>query len=240
METLAGRSLLTHRLLSMLLVVLALDSSAVFAGDVSSAAKTPPFKMTLNAGKLTAQIHTAPLRKVVEEISRLAGAEVRWLTHEDEDPVSAEFTDLPLDEALEMILKKNFTLSYTHIGVDKKLTGIWIASRSESKRTFESTDGLSIIREAHSENAAQERDQPGINVARVEAKEWREDSIPVDPGTDINLAEAPPSVRSKVIEFLATHVETDQEVRTILSHFAHTDPDQQVREMASRVLEGMK
>jgi hypothetical protein len=176
---------------------------------------------------------------VIMEVSRLTGADVRWLTQQDEDPVSAEFTDVPLDEALEMILKKNFTLSYTYIGNDKKLTGIWIASRSESKITFENTDGLSIIREAHLENT-KGRDQTGINVARAEGKEWRQDPIPVDPGTDINLADAPPSVRLKVIEFLATHAENDQEVRTILSHFAYTDPDPQVREMALSALSAMQ
>jgi hypothetical protein len=243
MKNVARRSLLTPWLLIVLLVVLALESSPVSAAEASGAAKAPRFKMTLREGKLTARIHTAPLRKVIEEISGLTGAEVRWLTQEEEeDPVSAEFTDLPLDEALENILKKNFTLSYTFVGNDKKLVGIWIASRSESRRTFEAMNSLSIMRDAPPENA-RERDTTGIKkdaTANVGGNEWRAEPMPVDPASEINLAEAPPSVRLRAIELLATHAENDQEVRTILSHFADTDPDRQVREMASRVLEGMK
>jgi hypothetical protein len=239
MKTLAKTFFLIHGLLGMLLVVLALDSSSVSAAEARGAAKIPPFKMRLKDGKLTAQISTAPLRSVIMEISRLAGAEVRWLTQEEDNPVSAEFTDLPLHEALETVLRENFTLSYTVVGSDKKLVGIWIASRSEFRRTFETTNSLSITRGSHPENA-QERDLTRIVTAKLEPKEWREEAVPVEPGSEINLADAPPSVRLKAIESLATHAKNDQEVRTILLHFAHNDPDPQVREMASSMLSGMR
>jgi hypothetical protein len=139
---------------------------------------------------------------------------------------------------LENILKKNFMLSYTIVGNDKKLVGIWIASRSEFRRTFETTNSPSVIREAHAEKV-QDWDRPWVRkdvMASFEGNEWQPEPMPVDPGTEINLAEAPSSVRLKAIEFLATHAENNQDVITTLSHFAHTDPDPQVREMASRVL----
>ena len=245
MKNPARRSLLIHELLSMLLVVLALDSSPASAAGAPSAAKTLPFKMTLKDGKLTAQIRTAPLHKVIEEIGRLTGAEVRWLTQEEENPVSADFTDLPLHEVLETILKKNFTLSYTFVGNDKKLIGIWILSsgkRSESVPTPEATKSLSMVQEGHAENAGEwdrARVIKDVN-AKVEEKERRPEPLPVDPVAEINLAEAPPSVRLEATKVLGMHAENDQEVRTILSHLAHSDSDPQVREMASRVLEGMK
>jgi hypothetical protein len=245
MKNLARISVLIHALLSMLLVVLALDSSPVFAGGAPDTAKTRPFKMTLKDGKLTAQIRTAPLGKVIEEISRLTGAEIRWLSQEQDDPVSVEFTDLPLDEALERILKRNFTHSYTFTGNDKTLIGIWIASsgaRSESVPTPDATNSLSIIKEAYSENVL-ESDRGGIKkdvTARIERTEWRPEPLPVEPVAEINLAEAPPSVRVEAIEVLAMHAEKDQEAKTILSHFAHTDPDPKVREIASSVLSRIK
>jgi hypothetical protein len=247
MKNLARISVLIHALLSMLLVVLALDSSPVFAGGAPYA-KTPPFKMTLKDGKLTAQIQTAPLHKVIEEIGRLTGAEIRWLTHEEEDQVSAEFIDLPLYEVFETILKENFTLSYTIFGKEKKLTGIWILSngkRSEpvpTPRAITATNGFSMLQEGYAENAPEwgrtrARKDPKN---RVEREEWAREPLPVEPVAEINLTEQPPSVRLQAVELLAMHAEKDQEARTILSHFAHTDPDPQMREMASSVLSRIK
>jgi hypothetical protein len=179
MKKLAGRSLLTHWLLSILLVVLALDCSSVSAAGARDAAKTPRLNMTLRDGKLTAQIRTAPLHKVIEEIGRLTGAEVRWLSQGEEDQVSAEFADLPLYEALETILKENFTLSYTIFGKEKKLTGIWILSsgkRSESVLIRQSITAttLSMLHEGYAENAPEwgrtrARKDPKD---RVEREEW--------------------------------------------------------------------
>jgi hypothetical protein len=245
MKRLAKRFLLTHGLLSIFWLVIARDSSAVFAGGAPDAAKAPPFKMTLKDGKLSAQIRTAALRSVIMEISRLTGAEVRWLSQEEEDPVSAEFTDRPLHEVLERILKKNFTLSYTFVGNDKKLIGIWIASRggrSEPAPTPDATNSLSMVQERHAENApgwdrTRARKDPKV---RVEREEWPGEPLPVEPVAEINLTEQPPSVRLQAVEVLAMDAEKDQEARMILSHLTHNDSDPQVREMASRVLEGMK
>jgi hypothetical protein len=228
----------------MSLLILALISSPVFA-DGASSAKTPPFKMTLKDGKLTSQIHTAPLRKVIEEISRLAGAEVRWLT-QDEDFVSAEFADLPLDEALEMILKKNFTLSYDFTGNNKKLTGIWVASRSESMQTFEATNNFSRIKQPYLENGL-DSERAGMKkdvTAKIEGKGSGPELMPVRSGTEIDLAEAPPSARSKAVESPATQPDNDQTAKPIPSQFASTNSPQQVGggvtkgggEMASSVL----
>ena len=108
--------------------------------------------------------------------------------------------------------------------------------------TPDATNRLSMVQEVHAENTSEwdrtrARKDPK---ERVEREEWRGGPLPVEPVAEINLTEQPPSVRLQAVELLAMHAEKDQETRTILSHLAHNDSDPQVREVASRVLEGMK
>jgi hypothetical protein len=208
MKKLAGRSFLTYCLLGVVLS-LALGSAPVSAVGPRDAAKSTSLKMILKDGRLTVQILAAPLHKVIEEISRLTGAEVRWLNQGREEAVSVEFTDLSINEALERILKTNFALSYTFSGKERRLTGIWILSREHAP----------VVREAARAGLL------GLN------------SVPADP--DI-LAQQPLSVRLGAVQFLAMHADKDEAVREILSQLAHSDPDLQVREMASMVLNGVK
>jgi hypothetical protein len=211
MKKLAGRSFLTYCLLAVVLS-LGLGSAPVSAGGPRGAAKSTSLRMTLKDGKLTAEIRIAPLHKVIEEISRLTGAEVRGLNQGGDEPVSVEFTDLSINEALERILKTNFTLSYTFSGRKRRLTEIWILSREHAPQVREVARAGLV----------------GLN------------SVPADPDTEINLAEQPVSVRLEAVELLAMHADKDEAVRETLSHLAHSDRDPQVREMASRILNGMQ
>jgi hypothetical protein len=85
----------------------------------------------------------------MEEMSRVSGARVRWLSDQAEEKrVSVEFTALPLPEALRRILREmNFLLFYTSTGNSVKLTEVWILSGiggSQAGRT--ETDGRQLRR----------------------------------------------------------------------------------------------
>jgi hypothetical protein len=67
------------------------------------------------------------------ELSRLSGAQVRWLNASGERPVSVDFTALPLDEALRRLLDPyNFVLLYTADGERSALTQIWISAATRT------------------------------------------------------------------------------------------------------------
>ena len=196
MKKLANR-VFWMRLLGVMLLLITSAKPPVFAAGAASASKTPLVKMTVNGGKLSAQIKAAPLRAVIMEVSRLTGAEVFWLSRRDEDLVSANFSELPLNEALERILNTNFALSYMLMGNDRKLAAIRIGSRSEFERKSGTTTTLSIIREAYPENT-KEPAWPWARkdvTARIERNDWRPEPTPVDPLAEMNLAEPPPYSR---------------------------------------------
>ena len=84
----------------------------------------------LQAGKLSVHVEETPLRKVLAEVSRLNHTPIVWLSDEgQEEPVSLEFTDLPLREGLERILQRqNFVLFYESPPAGTQLKQIWVAS----------------------------------------------------------------------------------------------------------------
>src|SRR5262245_51753898 len=63
-----------------------------------------PAKIVLQDGKLTTRVMGMPLRQVMEEVSRVSGAQIRWLSVVGEETVSVEFSALPFSEALRRIL----------------------------------------------------------------------------------------------------------------------------------------
>jgi len=91
------------------------------AGKTSAASK---LEVTLENGTLTAQLLRAPLRRVLEEIGNVTGAEVRGLEVAGNETISVSFAQLPLQEAIERILRtKSFALVTTgadgHMGVTR-------------------------------------------------------------------------------------------------------------------------
>jgi hypothetical protein len=93
-----------------------------------------PGTLTLREKTLAARVAAVPLRQVMAELSRLSGAQVRWLTPGGEEPVSVDFPARPLAEALERLLgEQNFLLFYTEAGAGMRLTRIWISARETSQ-----------------------------------------------------------------------------------------------------------
>ena len=92
-----------------------------------------PGEITVQDGKLTAHIVGASLQHVFEEVSRLSGAQVRWIDAESrEQAVSVEFTALPMADGVRRLLRAtNFLLVYIPSNEGTRLTQIRIASRGD-------------------------------------------------------------------------------------------------------------
>jgi hypothetical protein len=182
-------------------------------------AGTSPGQIGLQDGKLTARIVAAPLRQVMEEVSRRSGAQVRWLGNQAEERlVSAEFTALPLPEALGRILgETNFLLFYASAGKGTTLTQIWISSKGTAGR------------------------QPGLIPQPAAVEEDAEpDAIPIDTLVQTAVSIAEPAVRIDAITRLGGYAQQDPKVAGILSHLASNDSNPQVRAAASEVLAGIE
>src|SRR2546426_1015255 len=78
------------------LVLDATTASLGLGADVPASASAARLKVTLGNGTVSAEIAGTPLRRVMEEIGRLGGIEVRWTGAIGEEPISVAFADLPL------------------------------------------------------------------------------------------------------------------------------------------------
>jgi hypothetical protein len=214
------------------------NSLALAAGGRSGADQAVPLKMAFRDGNLTAEIVAAPLHEVMAEISKLTGAEVRWLGQHENERVSSTFTGVPLHEALERILKKNFTLSYAASGV---LTDIWILPRANGEepearlQVAAATERLIAVDEGRT-NPPTGRNQPPARMApEVGIK-----GAPAASSPGIDIAKQSLPARREAVALLAMHADKDEAAREILSHVASTDADPHVREIASMALLGLK
>ena len=186
----------------------ALDPTATLSGQIA-----------LQDGKLTARLTTTPLRQVMEEVSRVSGARIRWLRGQAEERlVSAEFTALPLPEALRRILgETDFLLFYTSVGENTKPTQIWISSKAQPRPAVDSA--------AQSEESVAEQGEPDI--------------MPVDTLIQ-DAVSGDLSLRVDSIARLGGYVQADPRVKGILSHLASNDGNPQVRAAAAEVLSGIE
>jgi hypothetical protein len=163
----------------------------------------------------------------MEEVSRLSGAQVRWLSQDGEEPVSVEFTALPLPEALRRILgEKNFMLFYASVGGEKRLAQIWISSSRKGGGRPVLTPPANNPALQVRETASQGRDEP--------------DSVPLNMITQTAPNDENPASRLEFIELLATQAGEDPQARALLSHIAHSDSDPYVRDTASAMLGGIE
>lgn len=179
---------------------------------------TAPGQISLQDGKLTARLVATPLRQVMEELTKLSGARVRWLNGQAEErPVSVEFMALPVPEALRRIFGEiNFLLFYTGAGKGVRLTEIWISSKTQSHSALDS--------------AAQSR-EPMTGQAEP-------DAIPVETLIQNAVSAAELSQRVDAIARLGAYAQADPEVEGILSYLASSDSNPQVRAAAAEVLSG--
>lgn len=207
------------RWLQGILVSLVLGTELAGAAYALDPAATLPGQIALQDGKLTAQLTATPLRQVMEEVSRVSGARVRWLRGQAEERlVSANFTALPLPEALRRILgETNFLFFYTSVGENTKPTQIWISSKTQPRPVFDS--------------AAQSKESVA---GQVES-----DAIPVDT-LILDAVSGDLSLRVDAIASLGGYAQTDPRVKGILSHLASNDSNPQVRAAAAEVLSGIE
>ena len=202
---------LNHRLLG-LLVGLAVSETSLGTADVyRSVTDKVPEKLLFQDGRLTARITRTPLRQVMDEISRLSGAQVHWLGPGAEEAVTVQFANTPLPRALKLILgEKNFLLLYSSAKNDAKLTQIWISPAGRGNGQV-----------------------PLAPLARVSASTlWGLQRTAL---RGQNLW-----IRFQAVEQLKGYAQTDTRAKAALSRVARGANDLKIRQAAARALAGMR
>jgi hypothetical protein len=181
-------------------------------------------KITLQDGKLTAHIVRAPLRQVMEEVSRLSGAQVRWMDpHRGEREISVEFTDLPFSEALRRLLREeNFMIYFAPTGQGTRLSQIWILSREK----------------ARDQPIRKEQPLPQAKTTPLAEQPAEVTEQPLDLAIETAMSDEDLSSRLRAIEDLGHYAQEDARARQILSGLVHNDSNPQVRDVASTALAG--
>lgn len=206
----------------LILILGRLSICAVHAADPAVARFTGT--MMLQDGKLTARIEAAPLRRVMEEVSKLSGARIRWLSLAGAEPVSAEFTDLPISEALRRILgEHDFALFEPTAKGKASPPQIWIYPKRRA-----------------AEQSAHRQDQEAMPPSSSNIEPTVE--LPSgEPDLDllIRIATNDPerSDRLDAIAQLWGYARKDPLAETTLLQLASSDSDPQVREAATQVLQ---
>ena len=185
-----------------------------------------PGEIRLQDGKLTARIKVAPLRQVMEEISRLSGARVRWLSQGGDEPVSVEFPPLPFPEALRRILgEKNFLLFYSSSGEGPRLARIWISSKG--KPGGQGVFTLQPVPEGRTTSPPADDLTPRVGEN-------------IDALIQTAMHDQDPLVRLDAITQLGGYAQEDARVKAILSQVARSDSNPQVQEAAAEMLQNVE
>jgi hypothetical protein len=109
-----------------------------------------PGALALQEGKLTAKLNAVPLKRVMQEIGSLSGAEIIWLQPDGAGPVSVDFSNVPLARALRLILgEKNFLLFYSSADDEAHLSQIWISSGGGNQATASTAVNVALLRQWH-------------------------------------------------------------------------------------------
>ena len=200
---------------------------------LGSPAVLPSGQIVLQDGKLTARLSATPLKKVLEDISKLSGARLRWLGGvAEERPVSVGVTALPLAEALRQILgESNFLLFYASGGEDTRLTQIWISS----KKTGDGHSGLTPRLAEHAPPLSTFDSQS----EHTEERQAALDTVSLDTLIQTAVSTQAPAVRVEAIAQLGEYASADQRAADILSHLAANEREPQIQAAASEVLAGI-
>lgn len=196
----------------------------------SGIAQSPfPGTMNLREGKLTARITTAPLLRVLEEISHLSGVRIVWLNGAECDrQVSAEFTDLPLVEGLMKILAQtNFLFFYTSTADEARLTQIWISSTGDGQALWRSSPLLPKANLSATEEGKNNGEDPLLDLS-------------VDQLIHLAMHDQDPSSRENAITYLQTRGQEDPRVFGTLAHIAQNETNAQVQAAAAEALQQME
>jgi hypothetical protein len=189
-----------------------------------------PVTLVLRDGKLTGRIAGMPLAQVMEKLSQLSGAQVRWLDHQETTAVSAEFVDLPLADALERLLpRKNFLLVYASLKDNARLITIWISSPGTGATQLQIIRPLPV------------QEQPQVIDDDPPPEELDAEPATVLEGqlrTALHGDEA--GERLEAIEALSGMVEHDPRIRPLLVQLSTGEHDPQVRGAAEEALAGLE
>lgn len=191
-------------------------------------------KLTWQDGQLTARLGAISLDQVMQEVSRVSGAQVVWLHGvEKELPVTVEFTALPLAEALRRILNgKNFMLFYASTTEGMRLRQIWISSPGKGQPVRTLPLVTAAITPPENEDAnADEQDQEVHNGFA---------SIPISTLMDISVHDQAPAKRLQAITYLEERIQEDQGVVGVLTRLAQHDPHPQVQDAAAAALQRLE
>jgi hypothetical protein len=221
----------------LLLSLLSLTVWGALLGPVSAlSATTGGFsgKLTWQDGQLTAQLGATPLEQVMQEVSRLSGAQVVWLPGvERELPVAVEFTALPLAEALRRILNgKNFMLFYATTTEGMRLRRIWISSPGKGQPVRTSPLVAAAMTPPENEDANADEQDP--------EEHQRFASIPITTLMETAVHDQDPAERLAAITYLEGRAQEDQRVLGVLAHIAQNDTHPQVQDAAAEVLQRME
>jgi hypothetical protein len=200
------------------------------ADALGSAPVDAPGEITFQDRQLTARIGAASLWQVMAEVTRLSGAQVRWMDAKvREQAVSVEFRDLALAEAVRRLLRAtNFLLVYTSSGEDARLTQIWIASREDGglpgrQRPPASPGPL-----------PPPADEPAAAIEEPAAAV----EVPLETLIQTATDDADLAARLSAIGELGSHAPHEAGVRDLLEDLANHDPNPQVRDAAAMLLGG--
>jgi hypothetical protein len=199
-----------------------------------------PGALTLQDGKLTARLAAVPLRQVITEISRLSGAQVSWLGQQDESPVSADFSALPVVEALERLLRrKNFLLLYASSAQDARLTQIWISSvktAPEFSLTVSQTAPPLQSQASIDEPEPDVEDEDSGTAPEEEFDDSQAQARMIDAALE-RVTTSQSSARSaETIEMLEGYAQEDPRIRATLTQLAHDSSDLFVQRTAAEAL----
>jgi hypothetical protein len=203
-------------------MTLALSSLTAGLALADSAAPQPT--LTLQGHTLTAQIVTTPLSQVMTEFGKLSGAQVRWLSQENTEPISVSFRALPLEEALSRLLdKQNFLLFYT---AGRQLTQVWISSPAPAAKLLPPL--LQPLPPIKGEETPREAEANEVN------------ELPLNDVTQAAfktaLADEDPTSHAEAFAHLETEARRDPYVKEVLWQVVHQAADPRLYGVAAAVL----
>ena len=98
----------------------------------------PVTAIRVDSGRVSAHIEAAPLGTVMDELARLTGATVEWRAGRDEAPVSVQFSELSLGDAVTRVLgMRNHFLVVERADGSARLRRIVIVSTPSHSLAFQ-------------------------------------------------------------------------------------------------------
>jgi HEAT repeat protein len=206
----------------------------LLTGDLllaSTVIGAPPGLVALHEGKLSVQVADTPLWQVLAEVGRLSHTQVIWLDDEGKErQVSVEFTELPLAEGLERILRhKNFLLFYAETPTEERLTQIWVSSDRGTDQPPVTIPEASAGTPPSREKEAGQGERVTVPAGDV-----------MQEVSQIATSDPSPSMRANAISYLGAHAQDDPQAKETLEQIAKGDTNVRIRKAAVEALQGVE